>query len=298
MERITVFTPTYNRATSLHRVYESLCLQTYTDFLWIIVDDGSNDNTKEIVKKFQSSSKFKIIYIYEENRGKHYAINRALMETTSEFFLIADSDDSFTNDALQTFIEVYDSIPDAKKSQFKGVIAKCYNGETGESIGKFPKEIFDGNDLDSLFKLKLRFEKWNFIKTSIMKEIPFPEPDEKLKFFPETVVWCRMARKYKTRYVDKCLRAYYHDQSNSIVKNIDRSKETRYLWLYYINEAMDYLWKSPKYFFQAFIGLSRDTILSCKKLCDTKKEINKLWKRLIFTLLIPIGYLFAKKKRG
>ena len=95
MERITVFTPTYNRRQSLTRVFESLQKQTYRDFNWIIVDDGSKDDTKSLIDEFIVKADFKIIYIYQENAGKHSAINRGLKETTSELFLIADSDDSF-----------------------------------------------------------------------------------------------------------------------------------------------------------------------------------------------------------
>ena len=197
MERITVFTPTYNRRKSLSRVFESLKRQTFRDFIWIIVDDGSTDDTKSLVVEFEKEADFKIIYIYQENAGKHSAINRALQETTSELFLIADSDDSFKANALEVFINTWESIPEGERNQYKGVIAKCYNAEDGTPIGSYPQHMFDSNDLDAYFVQRLCFEKWNIVRTDVMKELPFPEPNEKLKFYPESVVWWRMARKYK-----------------------------------------------------------------------------------------------------
>lgn len=296
--RITVFTPTYNRAETLHRVYESLVKQTYKNFEWIIVDDGSNDNTKEVVEKMKKTATFPIKYIYQANSGKHVAINRALKETNSELFLIADSDDSFSKDALKIFIDTWDNIDEKEKKNYKGVIAKCYNAEDGSSIGKFPKEMFDSNDLDAYFKLRLCFEKWSIIRTDVMEEIPFPEPNEKLKFYPESVVWWRMGRKYKTRYIDKNIREYYRDQNNSLTRQKNaKCHENCYLWRYYINEALDYFKYYPKDFIKAFIGYSRDSILSGKSLKEELESINGLFRKLIVILFYPLGWILAKKER-
>lgn len=296
MERITVFTPTYNRRNSIHRVFDSLKTQTYRDFIWIIVDDGSIDNTESIIKQFKETADFRIIYIYKENGGKHTAINRALKETTSELFLIADSDDSFSNNALEVFINTWDSIPENEKPLYKGVIAKCYNGEDGTPIGSFPEYMFDSNDLDAYFVHRFCFEKWNIVRTDIMKEIPFPEPEEKLKFYPESVVWWRMARKYKTRYIDENLRAYYHDQENSLIQNNGRARETIYFWRYYINEAMDYFWKYPIAFARAYVGYSRDNIRIGRKYREAISTINGIYRKILVTCGYPIGYLLAKRK--
>lgn len=296
MERVTVFTPTYNRRNSLGRVYKSLCRQTYRDFKWLIVDDGSTDDTESLIKQYISEASFKIEYFYQENAGKHTAINRALKETESELFLIADSDDSFKDNALKVFIETWDSIPEEKRIEYKGVIAKCYDADTGEGIGKYPTELFDSNDLDAYFKLRLCFEKWNIVRTDVMKEIPFPEPDEKLKFYPESVVWWRMARKYKTRYVDANIRAYYRDQENSVINQKgSRAKETIYLWRFYINEAMDYFWSYPESFLKAYVGYSRDNILAEKSYKTAIESIHGFWRKCVVTLFYPVGYFFAKK---
>ena len=298
MERITVFTPTFNRAHVLHRVYDSLMKQTYKNFKWIIVDDGSIDNTKEVVEKFKLNCFFDIEYYYQENSGKHVAINNALKYTNSEFFLIADSDDSFEANSLEVFINAWDVIPDNEKEKTKGIICRSKNAETGEVIGKFPSDSFFSNDLDAFFILKLNFEKWQIIRTDVMKEFPFPEPEEKLKFYPETVVWWQMAKKYNTKYISNPLRLYYHDQDNSLVKKgNNRCRESRYLWLTVINDVGRYFFRKPLYFIKAYIGYARDSHLANVKLKKALIEIHNVFKRILCLGLYPFGFLLSVRRK-
>ena len=87
MKRVTVFTPTFNRAGVLHRVYDSLEAQTYRDFSWLIVDDGSADNTRQVVEAFRMKASFPVDYVYQENQGKHIATNNAVAMTDTELFM-------------------------------------------------------------------------------------------------------------------------------------------------------------------------------------------------------------------
>ena len=98
---ITVFTPTYNRAYIIKNLFNSLKNQTFQNFEWIIVDDGSTDNTEEVVKEWLNESLFfKIKYHKQKNGGKHTAINKGLELASGDVFFIIDSDDYITNDAL------------------------------------------------------------------------------------------------------------------------------------------------------------------------------------------------------
>src|SRR6476619_6982250 len=83
----TVFTPTYNRARTLDRVYTSLKNQTFRDFEWIIVDDGSSDETSNLVQAWQQEAGFPVRYVYQPNLGKHVAFNRGVAEARGELFL-------------------------------------------------------------------------------------------------------------------------------------------------------------------------------------------------------------------
>lgn len=98
---ITIFTPTYNRAYTLPKLFESLQAQTSNNFEWLIVDDGSSDDTRELVEHFITKADFKITYIYQENQGKHVAINTALDKASNLYFFTVDSDDYLINNALE-----------------------------------------------------------------------------------------------------------------------------------------------------------------------------------------------------
>ncbi|WP_291535060.1 glycosyltransferase family A protein [Bifidobacterium sp. UBA6881] len=107
----TVFTPTFNRSASIHRVYESLQSQTFHDFEWLIVDDGSEDDTADLVGNWTKEADFPIEYMKQSHAGKHIAWNHALQKARGRFFIIADSDDGFVPNALERLLEVWKSIP-------------------------------------------------------------------------------------------------------------------------------------------------------------------------------------------
>ena len=104
---ITVFTPTYNRKKELSNLYNSLLSQTYKDFEWLIVDDGSKDDTKSLINKFKTEKKIRINYIYKENGGKPSAYNVGLINAKGEIFLCVDSDDIISSDALKIIYDDY-----------------------------------------------------------------------------------------------------------------------------------------------------------------------------------------------
>lgn len=107
MKTLTIFTPTYNRAYCLHLGYEALCRQTCKDFVWLIVDDGSSDNTAELVKGWQAEGKVDIIYHYQENQGMHGAHNTAYRLIDTELNTCIDSDDYMPDDAVEKIVNFW-----------------------------------------------------------------------------------------------------------------------------------------------------------------------------------------------
>ena len=102
---LTIFTPAYNRAHTIGRTYESLCRQTSKDFKWLVIDDGSTDNSEEIIKKYQQKDK-RIISFSQENQGQSVARNLALQHATGEYIYMMDSDDVLSGpDVLMTCYE-------------------------------------------------------------------------------------------------------------------------------------------------------------------------------------------------
>ena len=107
MKELTVFTPTYNRAYTLGRLYESLCRQSNKNFEWLVVDDGSKDGTEELIKSWQSEEKISIRYIYQENGGKMRAHNRGVKSTETELFVCVDSDDYLVDDGIEKILSFW-----------------------------------------------------------------------------------------------------------------------------------------------------------------------------------------------
>jgi glycosyltransferase involved in cell wall biosynthesis len=204
----TVFTPTLNRAHTLSRVYESLKSQTFQDFEWLIVDDGSSDGTGELVEEWQQQAAFPIRYIWQENGGKHRARNRGVREARGEFFFTWDSDDESIPDALERMKACWDDIPAEKHPFFAGVTGLCVMKDSGAVVGsRFPRDIFDSDMFAIREKYRITGEKCGFQRTEVMREFPFPEIAGE-RFITESVVWYRIARKYKTRFFNQILRIY------------------------------------------------------------------------------------------
>jgi len=200
----TVFTPTYNRAHTLHRVYDSLIVQTFRNFEWIIVDDGSKDNTGELVKSWQRNAPFQIRYIYQENQGKHIAINIGVKEAKGELFLIFDSDDSCVPESLECFRFYWGKIPEEEKKYYSTISALCMD-LNGKVIGEeFPAEIVDEDSVWQQIMLRSSGDRWGANRTDVLKNFPFPEISGE-KFIPEGIVWNRMSQLYKARFINKKL---------------------------------------------------------------------------------------------
>ena len=212
----TVFTPTYNMGRVIHRVYESLKEQTFRDFEWIIVDDGSTDMTRELVSRWQAESYLEIRYFYQENSGKHVARNRALGFARGELFTTMDADDEFLPIALETFHKAWQAIED--KDRYSGLACPCLDSETHQVVGQpFPKPVLDSNDLEAKYVYGLWGEKWGACRTSVLREFLFPEiPGQ--RFFMESYVWNQIAVKYTHRYIDVPLRIYHTDTPESLTK--------------------------------------------------------------------------------
>lgn len=140
MATLTIFTPVYNRAKTLGRTYESLVKQKCKDFVWLIVDDGSLDNTKELVEKWKNEeSGFEIRYIYKENGGMHTAHNIAYENIDTELNVCIDSDDCLAEEAVQKILNKWEAVKDFG---YAGIIGLDADMNTGEIIGsKFPEDM-------------------------------------------------------------------------------------------------------------------------------------------------------------
>lgn len=198
MTAITVFTPTYNRAYTLPKLYQSLCRQTSCDFEWLIVDDGSTDDTEALINGYIAEGKINIRYYRQANGGKHLAINRGVREARGYLFFIVDSDDYLTDFAVDWIIKT--AAPIIHDSRFAGLSGiRVY--PNGHKIGGNDNfGTIDANAIDIRTKHFVSGDLAEVYKTDVLCQFPFPEvPGE--KFCPESLVWFRIAKKFIMRYV-------------------------------------------------------------------------------------------------
>jgi glycosyltransferase involved in cell wall biosynthesis len=262
---LTIFTPTYNRAQTLHRVFDSLtqqiCSSTHESpvFEWLIVDDGSTDHTKNIIRKWQDKAKFPIRYFHQQNQGKITATETAIDMAKGELFLIADSDDAFQSDTVETFFRLWNSFSDKEKEKCFGINSLCMDQHNNGIGPDFPK----ADQFVSHEKLTLEWsqntlgETWGAMKTSLLKKHFHMPENVDSSFIPESYFWTKIACKEQQNvYVtNRRLRIYYLDQTDTISKNVrtEHTKGLEYESLYFINQYPYLLTRYPKLFFKHLV---------------------------------------------
>ena len=189
MKTLTIFTPTYNRGDILENAYKSLKKQTNKDFIWLIVDDGSTDNTEDIVEKWIGENTIEIKYIKKENGGKHTAYNVACDNTDTELIMIAlDSDDYLCEDAVEIIINAWN-----EHDGISGIVTLCDNGDHTKPV--YDKYKIDKSGICSLQKtfaenLFLGEARFTF-KTEYAKKYKYPIIEGE-KFFTEGYIYYQM----------------------------------------------------------------------------------------------------------
>lgn len=170
---ITVMTPTYNRAYILDNAYQSLLKQTDKDFLWLIVDDGSTDDTETLVQKWMDEKKIRIEYLKKPNGGKASALNLAIESLNTEYAVCLDSDDMFYPDTIRLAAEKLDTIRDDEA--FCGIVALRHNPDGTVMGGRdMPRDAKTVTAADLFVKWCLNTELICFYKTAVLQQYRFP----------------------------------------------------------------------------------------------------------------------------
>ena len=167
--RITVFTPTYNRAHTLGRLYESLCRQTCSNFEWMVIDDGSTDNTRELIDGFISENRIPISYIYKENGGLYTGYNTAYENITTELNVCVDSDDFLADNSIELILDKWEK---EGSDKYAGVIGLDFSVATGTSVsGFFPEDMKVCDFMDLYFHKYPRGDYKYALRSDLTKEV-------------------------------------------------------------------------------------------------------------------------------
>ncbi len=190
MKKLTILTPTFNRKNELKNLYKSLLNQTSKDFIWMIIDDGSTDNTEKIIDSFKGLD---IEYIKKDNGGKHTALNMGFKLINTELVIIVDSDDQLTNNAVNLILTKWDKYKDNKKLCGMVFKKKFLNGN--EVSENFSDEEFIENYNRYVINKNIKGDKAEVFKSSIIKNYSYPEYNNE-KFIGEGVLWSKISHKY------------------------------------------------------------------------------------------------------
>ena len=213
--KVSVIIPTYNSAQFIAEALESVFVQTYKDYEVIVVDDGSTDNTKEVLKPYMS----KIRYIYKENGGAASARNVGIKNARGEYIAFLDSDDLWLPEKLEKQMGYFEEHP-----QVDMVFANCV---------RFSEEVSNTrNDIRQLVSDDMFVNIWwyNIIPTSTVivkrecfKKVGFFDESRELETTEDKEMWLRIAREYKIGHLDEVLTKYRVRFSGYNRSNIDRA---------------------------------------------------------------------------
>lgn len=290
--RFTVFTPVYNCEKSINKVHKSLLNQTYIDFEWLIVNDGSTDNSHKIIEELIENSPLNIIYVNNiKNKHKFSCFIQGVSLAKGELFLTFDGDDECYPNALEVFNREYSNVPEELKDKIVAVTGLCVD-QLGNRVGDlFPEEPYYSNTFKSQALDFIVGEKWGFTKTDVLKDITINSQLLNIGYIPESLIWNLIAKQgYITKYINEVLRIYYINVEGSISSS-DINKVAfgtsinciaRFNWFF-----KSYFFKSPKYFMKNLYLLLRMSNHVSFKLNDYLKAIDSIIIKIVFIILWP-----------
>lgn len=199
---LTIITPTFNRASNLKRLYESLNAQSTKQFVWLIVDDGSTDDTETVIRMFIEEDRIEIRYLKRENGGKHRALNMGIATIETELTFIVDSDDYLPEDAVEIILSYHDKYRNTPNLCGYSFLRFFEDGSVNTAYFKRDEEIASYRDIR--INGGIGGDKAEVFYTEILRRFPFPEYDGE-KFLPEDLVWMQMSGPYQMVHINKCI---------------------------------------------------------------------------------------------
>jgi glycosyltransferase involved in cell wall biosynthesis len=285
----TIFIPAFNRAYTLDRALQSVAEQTFRDFEVLIVDDGSTDDTAQLIERWQKKVEFPIRYHWQENHGKHVAHNKAVSLSRGYFFVLLDSDDMLHPRALERLKFHWENIPDRKKEHFAGVEGLCVYSDSSIKVDRFPEDVMDSDYLEKTKKYNIRSEKRNAIRTDVLRRFPYPffEGERHVR---DDLIWKRMAREFKFRYVNEVIQIMEH-QADGLTANIFamRMRNPRSFRYYFLDEINNYASLTGTYlrfkYHSKFVRYS----LHCK--VGFRQQYAEVQSKFFWLLSVPRGII-------
>lgn len=281
MATLTVFTPTYNRAYILKQCYDSLCRQTCKDFVWLIVDDGSSDNTKEIVDEWMAKDNgFEIRYVYKQNGGMHTGHNKAYELIDTELNVCIDSDDFMPDDAVELIVNFWE---ENKDSSYSGILALDIY-KNGQVIGKeLPNK--KSTTLSGYYQNGGQGDKKLIYRTEIINKYPTYPEFEREKFVPLDYKYLLADQDYELLIMNKpvCVVEYMEDGSSKNMLRQYYKNPRGFAFMRKVHMKYD---KGFKRKFKTCIHYVSSSFIS-----KNRKFIKESPKKGMTTIAIPFGFV-------
>jgi glycosyltransferase involved in cell wall biosynthesis len=289
---VTILTPSYNRAHTLPRVFESLQRQTFKDFEWLVIDDGSTDNTKEIIEKFQKISDFKIRYYHQENQHKFLTFFRGIDLAEGKYFSPLDSDDALPEDSMEILVNTWERIPDSENIVFVSTLCE---DQFGNIVGDhFPKEPLICTIFDMRYKFKIKGDKWGMGKTEIYKKMKLNFGDLSGKgFIPEGVFQFQFDKLGFHYCINEVTRIYFRDKDDehSLANQFYDKKNAFGLaenYKAFLNAYYSKFWTNPKPILRNLGGYLKFSAIDKRPYFRTIKELDSLFLKILAVIFYPI----------
>ena len=252
MTTLTVFTPSYNRADTLPRAYESLQRQTSLDFTWLIVDDGSTDDTRRLVDAWKSTAAFPIDYVFQPNAGKHNAHNLAIARAHTDLFVILDADDELLPQAVEVLTSEWAHLSVAERREIVGIWTLCLTPDGAICGPPFPYDRFDTSLQSLRYQHNCGGERLPCFTTEILRQYPFPQTAPGVcAYIPEAYVWSAITRRHRLRCLNVPCRVYHPGPGLSEMSRHEYRVSRAIVYAYVQPLVNDLAWLSyaPLHFF-------------------------------------------------
>lgn len=279
---LTVFTPTYNRAYCLHKCYESLKLQTCDQFIWLIIDDGSTDNTQSLVRTWIDEGSIEIKYIWQENQGMHGAHNTAYNNIDTELNVCIDSDDFMPYDAVEKIINFWEKQGNENYSGIVGLDAESSNSIIGTNL---PETIKSSTLFDLYNKHGVKGDKKLVYRTSLTKQYPYPRFNNE-KYVGLAYKYYKLDQQHEMLLMNEvlCIVEYLDDgSSNNMLKQYRRNPMG---FAFYRKELMKLPFATLGYKYRQAIHYVSSSIQS-----RNIRFFKETPEKILTTLAIPFGIL-------
>lgn len=280
---ITILTPTYNRAHTLDRLYDSLLNQSSKKFKWLIVDDGSQDGTKSLVQSLINENRLSIDYIFQENLGKHVAINTGMKVIDTELVMVVDSDDFLTFNAIETIYKNWVS------DKARDLCGMCFlkGTDVNTAVGNaFNENLMIDTYINVRINGSIKGDKAEVWKSNLLRNNPFPQFHNE-KFLGEAMLWVQISRNCKMLFVNEIIYICEYLEGGL-------SQSGRRLRIQCPLGGMAHSKEFLSSEFNLKIRIKNALLFSCYSFFASKnifRSITESGSRMLILLISPFGYL-------